>query len=700
MAGYRGLESDDPIPRIGRGDETAGSGNLAARNVALVQALFPEIMTDGKVDFDILRQLLGDAVEEGEERYGLNWKGKRRARAFALTPSLGTLRPVPEDSVDWENTRNILVEGDNLEALKLLRRSYAGKVKLIYIDPPYNTGNDFVYPDDYRDSIGKYLTLTGQKGEDGEALTTNKEASGRFHTDWLTMIYPRLMLAKELLRDDGAIFVSIDDNELYNLKSLMDELFGAEQFVATLIWEKTRKNDARLISKGHDYIVVFTRSKDCLKQLGLKWREAKPGAAEIQTEYERLRQHHGEDYASMEAGLARFYASLPRDHPSRKLTRYKRVDRNGVWRDDNMSWPGGGGPDYDVIHPDTGLPCAVPEGGWRYSTPEKMRKMIAAGKVAFRADHREPPIRKTYLVAVSEEEEGLSEQEDVGIQVAGTYFYRSALQASAAMAGLFDGLTVFDSPKDHEVIARWIAYAAAGDKDAIVLDFFAGSGTTGHAIMDLNVRDSGRRRYMLVQLPERIDASNAGQKGAARFLDSIGKPLTIVELTKERLRRAGAKIRAEHPEATVDTGFRVYRLDSSNLKPWQPDADDLEASILDAVDNMLPGRGEEDLLVELLLKTGIDLSLPDERRMIAGQTVHALGGGILMACLGDIVAAGVEALGQGIADWVEQLAPAQTTLYFRDGGLGDDGNRAATKANLAAILRQRLGDRIAKIASI
>lgn len=694
-------DAKDPIPQITRDDEVAGSGDMVAGNVARLKALFPEIVADGKVDFDVLRELLGDAVEEGEERYGLNWKGKRKARAFALTPSLGTLLPARTDSVDWETTNNIFVEADNLEALKILRRSYAGMVKVIYIDPPYNTGNDFVYEDDYKDGIRNFLRFTGQIGEKGEALTSNKQASGRFHTDWLNMIYPRLMLAKEFLTGDGAIFISIDDNELYNLKLVMDDVFGYEEFIATIVWEKTRKNDAKFVSKGHDYIVAFSRSKSTLNSLGVKWREAKPGAAEIQEKYNELKREHGDDYLSMEAGLSDFYATLPRDHPSKKLTRYKRVDRNGVWRDDNMSWPGGGGPTYDVLHPETGIACAVPEGGWRYSTLAKMNRMISVGKVEFRADHTEPPIRKTYLVSSSDEDsEDDATQDDAGIQVAGTYFYRSALQASGEMSDLFDGLDVFDSPKDTEIIARWLAYAANGDRNALFMDFFAGSGTSGNAVMNLNLADSGRRRYILVQLPQPIDASKAEQRTPAKFLKAIEKPLNIAELTKERLRRVGSKIREENPDAKVDTGFRVYKLATSNLKPWQPDAEDLEASILDAVDNVLPGRTEEDLLVELLLKTGIDLTLPEEKRNITGQTVHALGGGTLMVCLGNIGADDAEALGQGMADWVDELDPVQTTVYFKDTGLGADGNRAATKANLAAILRQRLGDRIAKIASI
>jgi len=382
-------------------DAETKSADLIEGNIEQLKRLFPEAFTEGKVDFDVLRQLLGDAVEEREEKYGLNWHGKRRARQIALTPSTGTLRPCPEDSVDWDTTQNLMIEGDNLEVLKLLQKSYAGKVKLIYIDPPYNTGKDFVYPDDFRDNVKNYLELTGQV-EGGKKVSSNSEASGRFHTDWLNMMYPRLTLARNLLREDGVIFISIDDTEFANLKEICCEVFGEENFIASLVWEKGRKNDAKLISVGHEYMLVFAKSRSFFQERKVKWREAKPGAKEILDEYLRLRKLFGNDNLAVEQGIRDFYDSLPKTHPSKKHTRYNKVDDKGVWRDDNMSWPGGGGPTYDVIHPETGVACVVPEGGWRYSTIEKMNEMIQHGKVVFRRDHTEPPIRKTYLVELDD----------------------------------------------------------------------------------------------------------------------------------------------------------------------------------------------------------------------------------------------------------------------------------------------------------
>jgi len=656
-------DANDPIPRIGRDEEAAGSGDPVAGNIAQLKMLFPEALTDGKVDFDVLRQLLGDAVEDGEERYGLNWKGKRRARAFALTPSLGTLRPVPEDSVDWEATRNILIEGDNLEVLKLLRRSYAGEVKLIYIDPPYNTGNDFVYPDDYRDSIGKYLSLTGQRGEAGEALTSNKEASGRFHTDWLNMMYPRLMLAKELLREDGLILISIDEAEQANLVSLCCEIFGQENYVTSLVRRRRMASGMRDsgISPDHEYVVAVAKNVAQLEILGFERDVADFPHEDARGKYRST---------DLTVGMGR--ALRPNQY-------------------------------YPITNPRTGAQYWPSESRvWRFE-PGTMTGHIEADAIIWPDDMEERrmarPRFKTRYEKEGDARNPVSSWIERSSNIADAKSLISGLneEATRQVRDLF-GEQAFDYPKPLSLMQSLLKVST--HKKDIVVDFFAGSASTGHALYAQNLQDRQERRFILVQLPEALDPGNSDQKVAASLCKSLNKPLNIAELTKERLRRAGAKIRTEHPEADVDTGFRVYRLATSNLKPWQPDTDDLAASLFDAVDNVLPDRTEEDLLAELLLKTGVDLTLPAQRRVLAGKTVHALGAGKLIVCLGDIAAGEAEELGQGIADWALELNPAQTTLYFRDGGLGAEGNRAATKANLAAILRQRLGDRIAKIASI
>jgi adenine-specific DNA-methyltransferase len=657
-------DANNPIPKITRDGEAAGSGDLVRENVERLKALFPQIVTDGKVDFEVLRQLLGDEVEEGEERYGLNWKGKRRARAFAMTPSLGTLRPAPEDSVDWDTTQNLMIEGDNLEVLKLLRRSYAGRVKAIYIDPPYNTGTNIIYPNAFEDSLSTYFELTGQT-EGGASLTTNTDRDGRFHSNWLGMIYPRLLLAKELLKSDGILFVTIDENEVYSLTTVVKEVFGegGYEFGLVSIVHNPRGQQGKNISYVHENaIVVFP--KDGRKYLA--------DVAKDEVDSRNLRDSGTESDRTDARNC--FYPFIVRDG--------KIVEIGDVPPDDFHP------SDANVQREDGSIEIwPISETGdekkWRYakdSVPRIFEKL-------------EPKMGRSSLQIIFHKDSGTMRS------VWQNARYDSSEYGTKLLDDLIPGIG-FTYPKSLWAVHDAIRIMTEEDEDAIILDFFAGSGTTGHATMKLNATTGGSRRYIMVQLPEPLDPSDKEQAKGAKFLKDNGKPLNIAELTKERLRRAGQKIRAEHPGAKVDTGFRVYKLATSNLKPWQPDPDNLEASILDAVDNVLPGRTEHDLLVELLLKTGIDLTMPEERRTITGQTVHALGGGALMVCLGNIGPDDAEALGQGMADWLDELDPTQTTIYFKDVGLGTDNNRSATKANLAAILRQRHGDRIAKIASI
>lgn len=700
------------IDSIAAGEPESKSADLVAENLAALKALFPQAFGEGGVDFDVLRQLLGDAVDGGDERYGLNWSGKRQARRMALKPSLGTLLPSKDDSVDWDTTRNLMIEGDNLEVLKLLQKSYAGQIKLIYIDPPYNTGNDFVYPDDYADSLGNYMRRTGQADADGVKNTSNAESGGRYHSEWLSMMLPRLMLAQNLLTKDGVILVSIDDAEVFHLKDVMDDVFGEENFIANLVWDKSRKNDAKLFSVGHEYMLVYARSRATLRDRKTVWREAKPGTREIWLKYLELRQTHGGDDAAIEADLQAWFSALPKKDPSKKWSRYKRVDRHGPWRDRDISWPGGDGPTYDVLHPVTGLPCKVPEGGWRYSDAAEMQRQIKLGTVVFRDDETEPPFRKFHLRPIRDElietgdetetedadesDDAGSEDDELATQVRGTYIYKQAQVSVRALRKLM-GTKAFTNPKDQDELTNLFSYVTAGSTDHIVLDFFAGSGTTGHAVMAQNAADSGSRRYILVQLPEPLDPTKKDQKTAAGFCDSIGKPRTIAELTKERLRRAAKRVRADNPEADFDGGFRGYKLANSNLKAWTPGASDLEADLVNAIDNLVPGRTEDDLLVELLLKQGIDLTESMVTREIAGREVHAFGHGAMVACLADVSKADAETLASGIADWVDELSPPNaTTIFFKDSGFED--NRA--KANLAAILEQRLGDRLLKVRSL
>lgn len=596
---------------------------------------FPEIFTERSVDFDQLKRALGEWVDPGKERYGLNWPGKANCMKIIQQPSIATLKPAREESLKFDETGNIFIEGDNLEVLKLLQKAYFGKVKIIYIDPPYNTGNEFIYPDKYAETLETYLAYTNQIDASGKKFSTNTEAAGRYHSRWLNMMHPRLYVASSMLREDGVIAISINDAELENLLLLCNEIFGEENFIASLVWEKGRKNDAKLVSVGHEYVLLYAKNKPYLSDNGVVWREAKPGAEEIYKEYLRLRHEFGNDNSSVEVGIKAFYESLPKGHPSKKHSRYSRVDDNGIWRDDNMSWPGGGGPAYDVIHPVTGKPCAVPEGGWRYSTPEKMQEMILAGKVVFRENETEPPIRKTYLVrGDGPEEDNGDEEGDIGIQVAGSYFYRSALQASNELASLM-GKRVFDNPKDHQVLSRWFSYMGSKDKDDIILDFFAGSGTTAQAVIELNKADGGSRNYILVQLPEPCEQSSAAFKAGYK---------TIADIGRERIRRVAKKIAEERhhgqldldEDKNLDLGFKALKLDRSNFDVWDGEAatrGDLGAQIEMHVDHLSNASTAEDILYELLLKTGFPLTTKIQTVEMAGTSVFSIEGGALLICL-------------------------------------------------------------------
>lgn len=668
------MKNEDPMKKLTAADPETKSRDLFAENLKRLKALFPELVTEGPngaaVNVDSLKQLVGDkTVTDTDEKYGLNWHGKRRARQLALMPSSGTLRPCPEDSVDWDTTQNLMIEGDNMEVLKLLQKSYAGKVQLIYIDPPYNTGKDFVYPDDFTDSIRNYLELTGQV-VGGRTISSNTEASGRFHTDWLNMMYPRLKLARDLLTQDGAIFVSCDEAEQARLRLAMDDVFGGENFVADMVWAAGRKNDSRLISVSHEYIVCYARDAGFLTEQKIEWRQRKKGLEDIYAQYEKLKREHGTNYEAMTAGMKDWYKGLADSHPAKAHKHYAHVDARGVYFPDNISWPGGGGPKYEVLHPKTKKPVAVPSRGWMTSDPLKMQKWIDEDRVHFGPDESSVPCIKSYL-------------NDRELQTPYSVFYQDGRAATKRLRELMGG-DCFDFPKDEAVLQEIVEMVTSGN--ALVIDFFAGSGTTGHAVMAQNVTDGGNRRYILVQLPEPLDPENKDQKAAANFCDALGKARTIAELTKERLRRAATKIKDESPTFAGDLGFRVFKLDSSNIRAWEPDRNDLDQTLLDHAEHLEEGRTEQDILYELLLKLGLDLCIPIETKAIAGKAVHSIGGGVLMACLSNQIARDeVEPLAQGIAEWHEALAPAgDTTCVFRDSAFADD----VAKTNLAAILNQ------------
>ena len=564
-------------------------------NITRLAQAFPSVVREGKVDFDALRQLLGDDIGEQKELFGLNWKGKAQARRAALTPSLGTLRPCPEESVDWDSTKNLYIEGDNLEVLKLLQKSYSGKVKMIYIDPPYNTGKEFVYPDDYMNNLDNYIKITHQSGK----FKKNQESNGRFHTDWLNMMYPRLAIAKELLSNDGVIFISIDDNEAANLGQLCDEIFGSQNFVAQIVWEKvhTRKNSAIYFSSSHDYLICYAKLKR--KKIG--------------------------DSSGFKRNL------LPRED----ISAYSNPDNDpkGPWKSDPITAHNYYAADYKIVKPNGVVLSRPMDGYWRYSK-ETIDKMIAENAIIW-GEGDSMPMAKRYLCDV---QNGL---------VPTTLFSREFAGDSSLAKKDIDELFpeckgIFDYTKPLKLMRR-LLQIASGPSD-IILDFFSGSATTAQAVMQMNAEDGGKRRHIMVQLPEPCKADTLARQAGYK---------NICEIGKERIRRAGKKLKEEAGliGQGLDTGFRVYKLDSSNVKPWDPDAEDLGASLDLFSDHLVEGRTSDDLLTEVMLKSGIDLCEEMETREIAGHRVYSLGYGQFYACM-DLDLSGAEGeLALGIAAW-------------------------------------------------
>lgn len=650
------------MQKIEAASPEAQSANLVAENVAQLKTLFPELVTEGPngpaVNLDVLKALVGDAtVTDAEEKYGLNWHGKRAARQLALTPSTGTLRPCPDESVDWDTTKNLMIEGDNLEVLKLLQKSYAGKVKLIYIDPPYNTGKDFVYPDSFQDNIRNYLELTGQL-DGGRKISSNTEASGRFHTDWLNMMYPRLKLASALLAANGAIIVSCDDNELPRLLLLMDELFGPENFVGQVIWQRSKKGDAKLIATVHEYLVCYVKDKAAVLEQG-NWRKPKEGAEEVLAKYDSLRASLKTDHVAIRAAMQAWYKDLPEGDPRKAHKHYNWSDDRGLYFADNFAGPDDGResrPRHDILHPVTGRPCKKPSTGWRWDQ-EKTDWALAQvpPRIHFGPDETTIPTRKSYLFEIDSEPFS-------------SVFYRDGRSATLEVEALV-GKGWFQFPKNTDVLSELIELTTKpGDT---ILDFFAGSGSTGHAVMKVNAAHGTQRRYILVQLPE--------PTGKAEYPN-------IAAITRRRLQAAGSAIRGASQLTAGDVGFRAFKLDTSNIRPWNPKSSDTASSLLDHLDHIQPGRSSSDLLYELLLKLGLDLCVPIQQRSMANQTVHAVAGGVLVACLDSQIQGGdVEPLAQGIIAWHKELTPAgDTTCVFRDSAFADD----VTKTNMAAILEQ------------
>ncbi len=565
--------------------------DVIGSNIKKIHQLFPNCVTerlgkDGKpelaIDFEKLQaELSNEIIGEGEERYQFTWPDKRAANRLANTPTTMTLRPCREESVDFDHTQNLYIEGDNLDVLKVLRETYLGKVKMIYIDPPYNTGNDFVYNDDFAQSRDEFEETSGLFDEEGnqiiDPMQRNTESNGRFHTDWLNMIYPRLKVARDLLSEDGVIFISIDDNEVENLRKVCDEIFSEQNFIATIVWQKkyAATNDSKEFSTTHDYIVSYKKTKQFIRNL------------------------------------------LPRTAEQNAPYKHDDHDGRGLWRSDNLlvkSFSQSGV--YPIINPNTGVEYYPPKGSCWRASQETMNVWLAENRIYFGKDGTGAPQLKRYLNEVQQGRVPITwwTFEEVGHND----------EANKEVSALFGSKTPFDTPKPIRLLEQMLKIGV--NKDSLVLDFFSGSATTAHAVMQLNAEDGGNRKFIMVQLPEKTDEKSEAYKAGYK---------NICEIGKERIRRAGKKIKEENKDKEgiekLDTGFRVLKLDSSNMNDVYYTPEDFDKHTLFS-ENVKSDRTPEDLLFQVMLDLGIELSAKIESRQIAGKTVYLVDDYYLVAC--------------------------------------------------------------------
>ncbi|EJC8002235.1 site-specific DNA-methyltransferase [Escherichia coli] len=652
------------------------SPNLTQDNIARIRDLFPGCVTEAKgedgsvklaVDFDQLRQELSDSIVEGpQERYQLNWPGKREALLTANAPIAKTLRPVRttknskgehiEESVNFDTTKNIFIEGDNLDALKLLQENYLGKIKMVYIDPPYNTGNDFVYADDFVDEVSEFFLRSNQVDREGNRLTANPETSGRFHSDWLSMMYSRLKLSRNLLRDDGLIVIHIDENEYPNLEKLLAEIYGEKNNLGTIVWDKRNpKGDATGVAQQHELICIYCKDREFFKTT-CEFQRPKENAGKMLAKAKQI--------LSKEGGVTEKARKEYKDWVNQQdLTggekAYNQIDDNGdVFRPVSMAWPNKkkAPEDYFIplIHPVTGKECPVPERGWR-NPPATMQELLKSGLIIFGPDEKTQPTRKYRL------------NDNLFENIPSLLYYGGSDDALLANLKI-----PFDTPKPVQVAKRLIQSICKNDD--ILIDFFAGSCTAAHALMLLNAEDGANRRFIMVQLPEECDEKSEAKKLGYSVVSEIGK---------NRIRRAAKKIREEFSEilatrnTELDLGFRLLKVDTSNMADVYYSPDVLEKANLDLfVDNIKPDRTPEDLLFQVMLDWGVDLALPIAKQSIQGKDVFFVDGNVLTACF--------DASGSIDETFVKELAKLQPLrVVFRDAGF----KNSAVKINVEQIFK-------------
>lgn len=621
--------------------EDGQSADIVEENIGQLKAIFPDAFTEQGVNFDLLRQLIGDAkvLDEGEEKYGLNWHGKKNARQISLTPSMGTLLPCPDESKDWNLTRNLFIEGDNLEVLKLLQKTYTGKIKMIYIDPPYNTGREFVYPDKFQDNLETYLRYTKQIDDNGLKFSSNTESSGRKHSNWLSMIYPRLKIAKSLLKSDGAIFVSIDDNEVANLRLVMNEIFGEENFISQIIWKKTEniKMDSRFLSQNKDYIICYR-------------------ASAALTEFEK--EQSDVERFNLEDKKGKFYLRKL----DSKSSAYRRT-LDYVIENDGVKYYAGGSRDDWERRQRGEVGGFAPRWLW---SQNKFKEGLVEDEIVFKGGNVYNKVRF----------DGIAKKPHVDMQN-----LVSGQTAQKELDQLF-GKRMFDHPKPPQLI-EWLIGLLPAESNDIFLDFFAGSATTAHAVLQANARDGGSRRFIMVQLPEIIDEGHDAARAGMKNIAQLSRKR--IDISEDEIRREYHN-QLEQRTVSFDAGFKTFKLAQSNLRAWIPNPTDLENTLINHRDHLVEGRSELDLLYELLLKRGIDLVVPIVERQFANKLIHSIGEGVLFACLDHSISRDdVSPVAEGIVAWHKELKPeTDTHVFFRDSAFADD----IAKSNMAAILEQ------------
>lgn len=622
--------------------------DLTAQNIARLKELFPEVITDGeKIDFDMLQTVLGEVVETEQERYQFTWHGKKKMIEGAQKPSKGTLRPDRAKSKDFDTTENLYIEGDNLEVLKLLQKSYNSKIKMIYIDPPYNTGRDFVYKDSFKDGVYNYLEQTGQIDSEGNRLSTNTESNGRFHTDWLNMMYSRLKVARNLLRDDGVIFISIDENEENNLSKICDEIFGENNRVAKIPWQARMsiQNDTDL-SNSHEFILIYAKKR--------------------RAEHRRLKESNQNKWFNLDS-----FACLPQPLNKENFSNPD-SDPRGIWKADPFDAPNvRPNLTYAITNPNTNEEFWPPQGRCWRTEESKYYKLLEENRIVFGKTGNSRPQLKVFY----------EEKKSFG-SVTNTWFngeeYGTATRGTREIQQMFDNNIVFDTAKPTTLLKKLIALAVPSNEKHIILDFFSGSASTADAVMQLNSEDNGKRNFILAQLPEKLAEDKIAYK--------LGYQ-TICDIGEERIRRAGEKIKTElkekqqkagmleenvvNPE-TLDIGFKVLKLDTSNIREWNVDFDNLKDELDLYETSFIDGRSELDIVYEIMLKQGLELTYPVVTFEINGETIYDIAFGSLFICLANGITTDVA---KAIIARRDELGTETSSVIFSDTGFRNDSDK-------------------------